>query len=93
MSMSRFEVTFHIPLKPNPDYVPGSEHQMPWLNHEEIGTTYIDVPDYVLDEDADRGLETDEDQSPLVIFLTEQLHSSIGSHAELEGFTLHEQEI
>lgn len=75
MTFTNYKVTFHIP------YTEG-------LFFEETSTTVISVPDYILDADDDRPANMPEAHTPLNIHLTEQLHSSIGGHAQLASYEL-----
>jgi len=52
----------------------------------EFGSKIIEVPDGVYDEDADRDREMDDDLSPLVVYLAEQVRETVSGRAELEQY-------
>lgn len=52
----------------------------------EFGSKIIEVPDSVYDEDADRDREMDDDLSPLVVYLAEELHEVVGVRAEVHSY-------
>jgi len=52
----------------------------------EFGLKIIEVPDSVYDADADRDREMDDDLSPLVLYLAEELHEVVGVRAEVHSY-------